>query len=180
MSSKPFRNSKGVNKPYRSPFSTPRNKSTGYIADTPESNSSESRVSVSKKLLFQTPPTKKLRLTEEVTEDQRNTEQSKKLCQNDVELLKKRIREKQESINKLKTTLLYKKKNNADDLRNSIKKWTEVCQTVLSDYQADLKKRSEQSVSIMDILSSFGIDPKLVHFSPDDDTFYDEEPTLNI
>ncbi|XP_076295992.1 swi5-dependent recombination DNA repair protein 1 homolog isoform X2 [Lasioglossum baleicum] len=180
MSSKPFRNSKSVNKPFRSPFSTPRSKSTKNIANTPESNSSESRVSASKKSLFQTPPTKRLRLTEEVTKDQRNTEQSKELCRNDLELLKKRIQEKQESISNIKTTLLYKKKNNAEDIRNSIKKWTEVCQIVLGDYQDDLKKRNEQSVSIMDILSSFGIDPKLVQFSPDDDTFYVKEPPLNI
>ncbi|XP_076382608.1 swi5-dependent recombination DNA repair protein 1 homolog isoform X2 [Megalopta genalis] len=178
MSTKPFRNSKNVDKPFRSPFSTPKNKNTENITNTPELNSSQTSLSsTSKKLLFETPPTKKLRLTEEHT--QSSTNQSTKLCRNDLELLKKKIQEKQVSVSNLKTTLLYKKKNNAEDLRNIINKWTRVCQIVLRDYQNYLEKMNGQPVSIMDILSSFGIDHKLVHFSPDDDTFI-EEPPLNI
>ncbi|XP_078033089.1 swi5-dependent recombination DNA repair protein 1 homolog isoform X2 [Augochlora pura] len=180
MSTKPFRNSKGVDKPFRSPFSTPKIKNNENITNTPESNRSQTllnRSSMSKKSLFQTPPTKKLRLSDEHTHS--GTIQNTKLCRNDLELLKSRIQEKQVTINNLKTTLLYKKKNNPEDLRNIIKKWTKVCQIVLRDYQNYLAKRNGQPVSIIDILSSFGVDHKLVNYSPDNDTF-DEEPSLNM
>ena len=38
MSAKPFRNSKGVNKPFRSPFSTPQNDNKKNHTNTPELN----------------------------------------------------------------------------------------------------------------------------------------------
>ncbi|XP_015439402.1 PREDICTED: uncharacterized protein LOC107194313 [Dufourea novaeangliae] len=173
MSAKPYRNSKGVNKPFHSPFNTPRNKNTESNTNTPKSNTSESslRVSLSKRSLFQTPPVKKLRLSDEKSEKLPDIEQNKQLCRDDLESLKKRIQEKQKTINNLKTTLLYKKKNKAEDLESAINKWTEVCQTAIEDYQNDLEERKQQSVTITQILSSLGIDPDIVHFSIDDDAF---------
>lgn len=41
MSIKPYRNSKGVNKPFRSPFSTPRNNAVKSNVNTPELNTHE-------------------------------------------------------------------------------------------------------------------------------------------
>lgn len=64
--------------------------------------------SASKKLLFtNTPSPKKLCLTEENHID---TDGNKVLYREDLELLRKRVQEKQESINNLKRTLSYKKK----------------------------------------------------------------------
>ncbi|XP_054016647.1 swi5-dependent recombination DNA repair protein 1 homolog isoform X1 [Hylaeus anthracinus] len=172
MSAKPFRNSKGVNRPFRSPFSTPKNDNTKNNTNTPESNTSETplRVSVSKRLLFQTPPTKKLRLSNETYINQTD-EQNKELRQSDLDSLKKRIQEKQELINNLKTTLLYKKKNKAEDLETAIKKWTDACQNALRDYQNDLQERNGRSVKMVEILSSLGIEPNTVQFYINDDTF---------
>lgn len=56
------------------------------------------------------PPTKKLRLSTVETAHQSDVKQNEKLCHDDLETLRKRIREKQVAINHLKTTLLYKKK----------------------------------------------------------------------
>ncbi|XP_076241606.1 uncharacterized protein LOC143183778 [Calliopsis andreniformis] len=173
MSARPFRNSKGVNKPFRSPFNiTPKNNVENKI-NTPESNTCQTplRIAVSKKLHFET-PTKKLCLSVENDDRQTNLEQNKELFQSDLVLLKKRIQEKQKAINSLKTTLLYKKKNKAEDLETAIKKWTAVCQTTLKDYQNNLENRNGHSMSMIDILSSFGIDPNIVCFSIDDNTFY--------
>ena len=174
MSAKPFRNSRGVNKQFRSPFSTtPRNKNTENVANTPESKIHETslKVSVAKKTLFTT-PIKKLRLSDENFENQAQVEQDKELCRADLELIQKRIQEKQESINNLKTIQLYKKKNKGEDLENEIKKHTDVCQTGLRDYQNLLQERNGQSISITEILSSLGIDPAIARFSKDDETFY--------
>lgn len=63
-------------------------------------------------------------------------------------------------------------KNKIEDLENAITKWTKVCQTAVGDYQNDWRERNGESVSIMNILSSLGIDAKVIQFSPDDDTFY--------
>ncbi|XP_031842644.1 swi5-dependent recombination DNA repair protein 1 homolog isoform X2 [Nomia melanderi] len=174
MSTKPYRNSKGVDKPFRSPFSTPKNKNTEINVNTPKSSTpvTSMKVSVPRKSLFPIPPTKKVRLSTVETADQSDVEQNEKLCHDDLETLRKRIREKQVAINQLKTTLLYKRKNKTEDLENAIEKWTKVCQTALEDYQNDWKEQNGESVSIMNILSSLGIDPKVIRFSPDDDTFY--------
>ncbi|XP_076164560.1 swi5-dependent recombination DNA repair protein 1 homolog isoform X2 [Ptiloglossa arizonensis] len=174
MSAKPFRNSEGVNRPFRSPFSSSRNNNTENNVSTPESNIHKSllRVSVSQRLLFQTPPTKKFRLTEGNEETKIDVERNIKLCQDDLALLKKQIQKKQESINNLKTTLLYKKKNKAEDLETAIKKWTDACQNALKDYENDLQNRNGQSVNMTEILSSFGIKPNTVRFCTNDDTFY--------
>lgn len=99
-------------------------------------------------------------------------EKNNVLCQNDLELLKKKIQEKQESINNLKRTLSYRKKNKAEDLEVAINKWRNSCQVALKDYQYDLQKKSGQTVTISEILSSLNIDPNVVHFSMDDDAFY--------
>lgn len=49
-------------------------------------------------------------MTEGNEETKIDVERNIKLCQDDLALLKKQIQKKQESINNLKTTLLYKKK----------------------------------------------------------------------
>ncbi|XP_043247873.1 swi5-dependent recombination DNA repair protein 1 homolog [Colletes gigas] len=174
MSAKPFKNSKGVNKPFRSPFSTPRKNSTENNVNNTAlaSHGTPLRVSISKRLLFQTPPTKKLRLSEEKCENQTDVEQHTELCQDHLESLKKQIQGKQELINKLKTILLYKKKNKAEDLETAIKKWIDACQNALKDYQNDLQERNGQSVSMAEILSTFGIKPDTVNFLITDDTFH--------
>lgn len=149
------------------------------------------KVSVSKKLLFESPPAKRLCLSTE------SCEQSKELSRFHLESLRKRIREKQESINNLKTTLSYKKKvkenqrlhvnyiidirclskifvqlkNKAEDLETAIKKWTDICQIALRDYQNNLQERNGYCTNMTEILSSFNIDPSIVCFSTDDDTF---------
>nr|XP_012141507.1 PREDICTED: swi5-dependent recombination DNA repair protein 1 homolog [Megachile rotundata] len=177
MSLKPFRNAKGVNKPFRSPFTnTPQNNNNkNNVTDTTESNTCITPVKrcASKKLSFTcTPSPKKVCLQKESNEDHIDIEKNKVLCQNDLELLKKRIHEKQESINNLKRTLSYRKKNKAEDLEVAINKWRNSCQVALKDYQYDLQQKCGQTVTISEILSSLNIDPNVVHFSTDDDTFY--------
>lgn len=174
MSAKPLRNSRGVNKQFRSPFSTtPQNKNTENAANTPESKIRETplKLSVAKKTLFTT-PIKKLRLSDENCEDQAQVKQDKELCRADLELIQKRIQEKQKSINNLKTIQLYKKKNLGEDLETEIRKYTDICQTGLRDYQNLLQERNGQSIGITEILSSLSIDPGIVRFSTDDQTFY--------
>ena len=173
MSLKPFRNSGGVNKPFRSPFSnTPQSNSIKDNNNTPDSNTCRTPVksSASKKLLFtNTPSPKKLCVTKENHID---IEENKVLYREDLESLRKKVQEKQESINNLKRILSYKKKNKAEDLEIAIQKWTNCCQIALKDYQNDLQEKSGQSVTISEILSSLNINPDKVHFSIDDDTFY--------
>lgn len=177
MSLKPFKNAKGVNKPFRSPFTntSQNNSNKNNVIHTTESNTCITPVKrcTSKKLLFTcTPSPKKICLNKDNNEDYIDIEKNEVLCQNDLELLKKRIQEKQESINNLKRTLLYRKKNKAEDLEAAIKKWRNSCQIALKDYQYDLQNKSGQAVTISEILSSLNIDPNVVHFSTDDDTFY--------
>lgn len=177
MSLKPFKNSKGVNKPFRSPFAnTPQNNNNkNNVTDTTELNTCVTPIkrSASKKLLFTyTPSPKKMCLNKENNEDHIDIEKNKILYQNDLESLKKRIQEKQESINNLKRTLSYRKKNKVEDLEVAINKWRNSCQIALKDYQHDLQKNNGQTVTISEILSSLNIDPNVVHFSVDDDIFY--------
>ncbi|KOC60986.1 Swi5-dependent recombination DNA repair protein 1 like protein [Habropoda laboriosa] len=175
MSAKPFRNSKGVNKPFCSPFNnTPQNNNNKRNTNIPESNSDKTplKVSVAKRLLFQqTPSPKKLCSSEENSNNQANIKQNNELYQVHLESLKERIQLKEESIKNLKTTLSYQKKNKAEDLENAIKKWTECCQNALKDYQNELQERTGQSVTMSEILSSFNINPDIVCFSVDNDTF---------
>ena len=178
MSAKPLRNSRGVNKQFRSPFSTtPRNKNTENVANTPESKIREtaSKDSVAKKTLFTT-PAKKLRLSDENCEDRAQVEQDTELRRADLELIQKRIQEKQKSINNLRTVQLYKKKNPGEDLETEIRKYTDVCQTGLRDYQNLLQERNGQPIGITEILSSLSIDPAIAGFSTDDETFYRDLP----
>ncbi|CAK9808223.1 Swi5-dependent recombination DNA repair protein 1 homolog [Anthophora quadrimaculata] len=168
MSAKPFRNSKGVNKPFCSPFNNTPQSNNKKNTNTLEANSDKTlRVSTTRRMLFQqTPSPKKLCLSEE-----NSNKQNKELCQADLESLKKRIQQKKKSIDNLKTTLSYQKKNKAEDLENAIKKWTECCQNALKDYQNILQERNGQSVSMSEILSSFNINSDIVRFSVDNDTF---------
>ncbi|CAK9824418.1 Swi5-dependent recombination DNA repair protein 1 homolog [Anthophora retusa] len=168
MSAKPFRNSKGVNKPFCSPFNnTPQSNNKNNTNTLGAHSDKTLRVSTTRRMLFQqTPSPKKLCLSEK-----NSNKQNKELCQADLESLKKRIQQKKESIDNLKTTLSYQKKNKAEDLENAIRKWTECCQNALKEYQNILQERNGQSVSMSEILSSFNINSDIVRFSVDNDTF---------
>ncbi|CAL7937861.1 unnamed protein product [Xylocopa violacea] len=174
MSAKPYKNSKGVNKPFCSPFNTPQNNINKSNINTPESSERKTplKISVAKRLLFQqTPPCKRL-CVNKGDDNEIGTKLKSELYRSDLELLKMRIQQKEKSINDLKTTLLYRKKNKAEDLESVIKKWTDCCQNALWDYQKDLQERNGQIVEMSIILSSFNIEPDIVHFSIDDGTFY--------
>ncbi|XP_043601450.1 swi5-dependent recombination DNA repair protein 1 homolog [Bombus pyrosoma] len=175
MSAKPLRNSKGVNKPFRSPFSTPQNNDKKDNISEPETSTYRTplKVSVAKRLLFQqSPSSKKLYLDTENCNKEIDIEVKEKLYQTDLELLRKSIQEKEETIKILKTELSYKKKNKAENLEDAIKKWTECCQSALIDHQKILQGEGGQIVKMSEILSSFNINPDIVHFSINDDTFY--------
>ncbi|XP_043508032.1 swi5-dependent recombination DNA repair protein 1 homolog [Frieseomelitta varia] len=173
MSAKPFRNSKGVNKPFRSPFNTPQNDNKKNHTNTPKLNTHETplKVSVAKRLLFQQSPSfKKLHLDKESCN--KHIEVTEKLYQADLESLKKRIQQKKKSVEALKTELLYKKKNKAESIEAAIRKWTKCCQSALVDYQNSLQEKNSQTVKMSEILSLFNTNPDTVRFSIDDDTFY--------
>ncbi|KAK1125812.1 hypothetical protein K0M31_005354 [Melipona bicolor] len=174
MSAKPLRNSKGVNKPFRSPFSTPQSDNKKNHTNTLELNTHKTplKVSVAKRLFFQQSPFKKLHLDEESCNKHTDIEVTEKLYQADLESLKKKIQQKKESVEALKTELLYKKKNKAESVEGAIKKWTKCCQSALIDYQNSLQEKNSQTVKMSEILSSFNINPDTVRFSIDDDTFY--------
>lgn len=107
-----LRNSKGANKPFRSPFSTPKNDNVNNNENTPESNVNKTtlRATSSKRLLFQQPPpAKKLRLSEDLVQNDSIIEHTD-LDHNDLEAMRKRIQDKQECIANLKRSLLYKRK----------------------------------------------------------------------
>lgn len=69
------------------------------------------KISVAKRLIYQkTSSPKKLCINKENNSKQTEIEVKNKLYRIDLELLKKKIQEKEESIKILKTTLSYKKK----------------------------------------------------------------------
>ncbi|XP_031370866.1 swi5-dependent recombination DNA repair protein 1 homolog isoform X4 [Apis dorsata] len=172
MNAKPFKNGKGVNKPFRSPFSTPQSSDNINISKL-TTYETPLKVSIAKRLIYQkTPSPKKLCINKENNNKQTDIKIKNKLYQIDLELLKKKIQEKEESIKILKTTLLYKKKNKAENLESVIKKWTTCCQNALIDYQKCLQEKNDQPVKLSEILSLFNINPDIVCFSIDDDTFY--------
>ncbi|XP_043790605.1 swi5-dependent recombination DNA repair protein 1 homolog isoform X2 [Apis laboriosa] len=172
MNAKPFKNGKGVNKPFRSPFSTPQSNDNINISKL-NTYETPSKVSIAKRLIYQkTPSPKKLCINKENNNKQTDIKVKNKLYQINLELLKKKIQEKEESIKILKTTLLYKKKNKAENLESVIKKWITCCQNALIDYQKCLQEKNDQPVKLSEILSSFNINPDIVCFSIDDDTFY--------
>lgn len=171
---KRLRNSEGANKPFRSPFSTPRNSNVNQNENTPECslNKTPSRAVSSKRSLFQqTPPQKRPRLSKDSMQN-RNITECTELCDNDLEALKRRIKDKQERIANLKRTLLYKKKNKAEDIEAAIEKWTTVCQDALKDYYEEANQNNIHGLSMYHLLLRFGIDPKVVRYSVDDDMFY--------
>ncbi|KAG6795212.1 swi5-dependent recombination DNA repair protein 1 isoform X1 [Apis mellifera caucasica] len=172
ISAKPFKNGKGVNKPFRSPFNTPQSNNNINISKL-STYETPSKISVAKRLIYQkTSSPKKLCINKENNSKQTEIEVKNKLYQIDLELLKKKIQEKEESIKILKTTLSYKKKNKAENLESVIKKWTTCCQNALIDYQKCLQEKNDQPVKLFEILSSFNINPDIVCFSIDDDIFY--------
>ncbi|XP_026674085.1 uncharacterized protein LOC108630721 isoform X2 [Ceratina calcarata] len=173
MSTKPFKNGRGVDKPFCSPFTTPHRNDDdkGILIDAPRASKSEPLKSLSMKRLFEeTPPRKRSRSsTENDNDDRISEEKNKVLYRSDLESLKERIREKEVSLAALKTSLLYRKKN--EDLEGAIEKWIGGCQAALQDYQEHLRERNGQNVSMSDILSFFDITPDKVCYSVDDDTF---------
>lgn len=161
---------------FSSPFNTtPQCSNNKSDINTAEQNKQEKtplKGSIARRLLFQqTPSPKKLRLSEEDC-NQTDNESKKILRRSDLEVLKQRIKQKEKTVRHLKTTILYRKKNKAEDLECAIQKWTESCQNALRDYQNSLKNDGRQSVAMSEILSSFNINPDTVRFSVDNDTFY--------
>ncbi|XP_017889660.1 uncharacterized protein LOC108630721 isoform X1 [Ceratina calcarata] len=191
MSTKPFKNGRGVDKPFCSPFTTPHRNDDdkGILIDAPRASKSEPLKSLSMKRLFEeTPPRKRSRSsTENDNDDRISEEKNKVLYRSDLESLKERIREKEVSLAALKTSLLYRKKvretierdvlfieiifRQNEDLEGAIEKWIGGCQAALQDYQEHLRERNGQNVSMSDILSFFDITPDKVCYSVDDDTF---------
>lgn len=100
-----------------------------------------------------------------------NSDISESEISNSLEALTKRIQQKEKCLNDRKRSLLYRQKNNPQELEAEIEKWTATFQTAIQDLRIELENKHGKPFTVMEILATFGIDPNVVRYNADDDTF---------
>ncbi|XP_014215561.1 uncharacterized protein LOC106644527 [Copidosoma floridanum] len=177
----PLKNSKNVNKPFKSPFdtSTTPNKELTKSGQKPGRLSfvSESPVSLrahEAKRVLQLDDSELDNKRSKLTRyDSDGIEKivPENATKSDLLLLKRKIFEIRQELDCLKSRERCSKKHDPKVLRASIDRWQSACQSALEIVCSELTERNGQSSNISDVLSMLGIPEELVHYSKKDDAF---------
>lgn len=88
------------------------------------------------------------------------------------EELRKTVKEKSETLRRLKMAKMYRKKNDLTQLQRLVDKWRSCAQSVLCELQSELPSEGNQ-VSLSRLIDSFGLDDKILHFDRTEEEFTD-------
>ncbi|KAG1927199.1 swi5-dependent recombination DNA repair protein 1 homolog [Pimephales promelas] len=88
------------------------------------------------------------------------------------EELRKAVKERSETLRRLKMVQMYRNKNDLTRLQMLIDKWRSCAQSVLYDLQSELPTEGKQT-SLSQLIDNFGLDDKLLHFDRTEEEFTD-------
>ncbi|XP_073691134.1 swi5-dependent recombination DNA repair protein 1 homolog [Garra rufa] len=88
------------------------------------------------------------------------------------EKLRKAVKEKTETLRRLKMAKMYRKKNDLTQLQRLVDKWRSCVQSVLCELQSELPTEGKQ-LSLSQLIDNFGLDDKLLHFDRTEEDFTD-------
>ncbi|KAM3834646.1 swi5-dependent recombination DNA repair protein 1 homolog isoform 2-T3 [Vipera latastei] len=86
--------------------------------------------------------------------------------------LMKQLQEKEDILRRLKLVKLYRTKNNPEELQFLISKWRKSSQAMLYELQTALSTDNKK-LSLTQLIDSFGLDDKLLHYIRTDEDFTD-------
>uniref|UniRef100_A0A8C2KNQ2 Swi5-dependent recombination DNA repair protein 1 homolog n=1 Tax=Cyprinus carpio TaxID=7962 RepID=A0A8C2KNQ2_CYPCA len=88
------------------------------------------------------------------------------------EELRRAVKEKSETLRRLKMAKMYRKKNDLTQLQRLVDKWRSCAQSVLCELQSELPSEGKQ-VSLSQFIDSLGLDDKILHFDRTEEDFTD-------
>ncbi|XP_016313436.1 swi5-dependent recombination DNA repair protein 1 homolog [Sinocyclocheilus anshuiensis] len=88
------------------------------------------------------------------------------------EELRKAVKEKSETLRRLKMAKMYRTKNDLTQLQRLIDKWRSCAQSVLCELQSEIPSEGKQ-VSLSQLIGSLGLDDKILHFDRTEEDFTD-------
>ncbi|KAK7140189.1 hypothetical protein R3I94_012713 [Phoxinus phoxinus] len=88
------------------------------------------------------------------------------------EELRKALKERSETLRRLKMVQMYRNKNDLTRLQMLINKWRSCVQSVLYELQSELPTEGKQT-SLSQLIDNFGLDDKLLHFDRTEEEFTD-------
>ncbi|XP_051946466.1 swi5-dependent recombination DNA repair protein 1 homolog [Xyrauchen texanus] len=88
------------------------------------------------------------------------------------EELKKEVKEKSETLRRLKMVKMYRTKNDLTQLQRLIEKWRSCAQSVLYELQSKLSTEGKK-ISLSQLMDSFGLDDNILHFDRTEEDFTD-------
>lgn len=103
---------------------------------------------------------------------QRDSNHTAELPSQQCEALRKAVKERTETLRRLKMVKMYRKKNDLNELQRLTDKWRSCAQSVLYELQRELATGGKQA-SLSQLIDSFGIDDKLLHFDRTEEDFTD-------
>ncbi|XP_065152841.1 swi5-dependent recombination DNA repair protein 1 homolog [Paramisgurnus dabryanus] len=86
------------------------------------------------------------------------------------EELKKQVKQKSETLRRLKMVKMYRKKNDLTQLQTLIEKWRSCAQSVLYELQNELTTEG-QKLSLSQLIDNLGLDDKILHFDRTEEDF---------
>nr|XP_055026579.1 swi5-dependent recombination DNA repair protein 1 homolog [Misgurnus anguillicaudatus] len=86
------------------------------------------------------------------------------------EELKKQVKQKSETLRRLKMVKMYRKKNDLTQLQTLIEKWRSCAQSVLYELQNELTTEG-QKMSLSQLIDNLGLDDKILHFDRTEEDF---------
>ncbi|XP_056617538.1 swi5-dependent recombination DNA repair protein 1 homolog [Triplophysa dalaica] len=107
--------------------------------------------------------------TREQTDCLNNTEHH---LRHQCEVLRKEVKQKTETLRRLKMVKMYRKKNDPIQLQRLIEKWRCCAQSVLYELQNELPTEGEK-VSLAHLIDNLGLDDKILHFNRIEEDFTD-------
>ncbi|XP_070802146.1 swi5-dependent recombination DNA repair protein 1 homolog [Pituophis catenifer annectens] len=84
----------------------------------------------------------------------------------------KQLQEKEDILRRLKLVKLYRTKNNPEELQFLISKWRKSSQAILYELQSALSTDNKK-LNLTQLIDSFGLDDKLLHYIRTDEDFTD-------
>ncbi|XP_010742451.2 swi5-dependent recombination DNA repair protein 1 homolog isoform X1 [Larimichthys crocea] len=100
---------------------------------------------------------------------ERSAEPSKDLSQQ-REQLRKEVKDKTETLRRLKMVQMYRSKNNLTQLQNLIDKWRSCAQAALYELQSEVPIDGRKA-SLSGLIDLFGLDDGILHFDHTEDDF---------
>ncbi|XP_072534298.1 swi5-dependent recombination DNA repair protein 1 homolog [Salminus brasiliensis] len=88
------------------------------------------------------------------------------------EKFKKDVKEKVETLRRLKMVKMYRKKNDLTQLQHLIDKWRRCAQAVLYELQTELPTEGRKA-SLSQLIDHFGLEDSILHFDRTEEDFTD-------